>query len=152
MTETKELYHYVESGLPNIWLDGVEKHETAYGPATSIPALEQLHHAIGLTIARSNHQMTGAEVRFLRTELDLSQRTLAGLLDVQENTLRRWEQGSVSIPGPAQRALAGYYIEVTTGEGGIRELMERLAQTDRQLTELELRFERDGDDWSPAAA
>jgi putative transcriptional regulator len=64
-------YHYTESGLDNVWLlDGVEHHETPYGPATSIRDIDELHRAIGISITKSE-RMTGAEFRFLRTELDL---------------------------------------------------------------------------------
>lgn len=146
------LYHYIECGLPNVWLSGVQTHDTPYGPGTAIPALENLHLAIGLAIVEAKRQMTGAEVRFLRTELDLSQRTLAGLLGVQENTLRRWEHGEINIPGPAQRALAGFYVESVQDGGSLRELMLKLAEKDRELAEIELRFERDGDSWTPQAA
>jgi DNA-binding transcriptional regulator YiaG len=147
-----EPYHYLESGLPNVWLHGVVVHETPYGRGTSIPAVEGLHRAIGLAIAESNRRMTGAEVRFLRSELDLSQRMLAGLLGVQENTLRRWELGETRIPGPAQRALAGYYVETIRKAGCMRDLMPRLAATDRDFAEPELRFERRGDGWAQKAA
>jgi DNA-binding transcriptional regulator YiaG len=147
-----ELYRYTECGLPNVWLRGVETHETPYGPGTAIPGIENLHRVIGLAIAESNRQMTGAEVRFLRTELDLSQRMLAALLDVRENTLRRWELGETRIPGPAQRALAGYYIETVRADGSLRELMLKLAESDRDLAGAELRFERHGEEWSRLAA
>ena len=147
-----DLFHYRDCGLPNVWLSGVEAHDTPYGRATAIQGVEKLHRAIGLLIAETNRQMTGAEVRFLRTELDLSQRALAGLLDVQENTLRRWELGETKIPGPAQRALAGFYVESVDDGGSLRDLMLKLADTDRQLSQLMLRFELHGDDWTPQAA
>ena len=147
-----DAYHYTDCGLPNVWLSGVETRVTAYGQVTVIPALENLHRAIGMSIARANRRMTGAEVRFLRIELDLSQRTLAGLLDVRENTLRRWEQGKVNIPGLAQRTLAGFYLETVSETGSLRELMLKLAGTDREVVETELRLKRIDNDWVPRAA
>jgi DNA-binding transcriptional regulator YiaG len=146
-----ELYHYKDCGLPNVWLDGVERIDTAYGPGVSIPALEQLHIEIGKAIATAAKQMTGAEVKFLRTELDLSQKTLAGLLDVAENTVRRWEHDEVPIPGPAQRALAGYYLETVNG-GTFRELMLKLAETDRIVTSMKLTFGLHNEAWEAEAA
>lgn len=147
-----DVYHYTDSGLQNVWLTGVELRDTAHGPTTIIPAIEDLHRLIGMNIAQANRQMTGAEVRFLRTELDLSQRMLAELLDVQENTLRRWEQGKVNITGPAQRALAGFYLETVSETGSLRDLMIKLAETDRQLAAAEMRFNRIGDEWVDRAA
>lgn len=147
-----DLYHYTESGLPNVWLSGIEIRETAYGPATFIPAVEDLHQLIGMSIAEANRQMTGAEVRFLRTELDLSQRALAGLLAVQENTVRRWELGKGDIPGIAQRALAGFYVETVSETGSLRDIMLKFAQTDRELTEATMKFRRVGEEWVAPAA
>lgn len=147
-----EDYPYIDSGLPNVWLSGIEVRETAQGRVTMIPALEELHRMIGKKIAQANRQMTGAEVRFLRTELDLSQRALAELLAVSENTLRRWEQGKVAIPGLGQRLLAGFYIETVSETGSLRELMLKLAQTDRDLTEAEIRFDRIDGAWAERAA
>ena len=148
-----EMHHYRDCGLPNVWLkDGVEVHDTPYGRATSIQSIDKLHRAIGMHIAQSKRQMTGPEVRFLRTELDLSQATLAGLLDVQENTLRRWELGETKIPGPAQRALGGYYVETVSEDGNLKDLMDKLAKTDRELAEVKLRFTHVDDDWEPEAA
>lgn len=150
-TVATEKYHYEECGLPNVWLEGLEVVETPYGSGVAIPELEKLHEEIGKAVAMAPKQMTGAEVKFLRKELDLSQKTLSTLLDVQENTVRRWEHGKQKIPGPAQRALAGFYLETIKG-GTIRELMERLAETDRQLTELELTFGLHEGEWEPEAA
>lgn len=146
-----ELYHYKDCGLPNVWLDGVERVDTPFGPGVSIPAVEQLHTEIGKAIASAAKQMTGPEVKFLRTELDLSQKTLASLLDVTENTVRRWEHGEVAIPGPAQRALAGYYLETVNG-GTIRELMLKLAETDRIMTGITLTFGLHNEAWEAEAA
>lgn len=152
MSKRSELYHYVESGLPNVWLIGVQHHETIYGHGTSIPGVENLHRAIGISIAEANRQLTGAEVRFLRQELDLSQHALALLLGVKENTVRRWELGQSDIGGPARRALAGFYLESVKDEGSLRDLMTRFAETDREMTKMRLLFERHGDDWEPQAA
>lgn len=104
-------YHYTDSGLDNIWLvGGVEHHDTPYGPATSIHDVDDLHQVIARDIIDSPN-MTGQEFRFLRIELDLSQKVLAQLLKATVQQVHRWENGKSEIPGPAQVALAGYYLE-----------------------------------------
>ncbi|MDN2584385.1 hypothetical protein [Aquibium sp. ELW1220] len=145
-------YHYTETGLPNVWLFGIEMRDTAYGPVSTIPGIENLHRTIGMNIAQANRQMTGAEVRFLRSELDLSQRALAGLLDVQEKMLRLWEQGKVDIPGVVQRALAGFYLETVSDTISLRDLMIKLAETDRDLKKVDMRFKRIDEEWVPRTA
>jgi len=50
--------------------------------------------------------MTGAELRAARRALGLSQRALAVLLDVTENTVARWERGELAIAHPRMLELA----------------------------------------------
>ena len=52
----------------------------------------------------------GAELRFLRFRLDLSQKQLAGIVGSAEQNIRRWEKARKQpIPGPAEGA--GWKIE-----------------------------------------
>ncbi len=147
-----DMYHYTDSGLKNVWLKGVETRQTPHGPATFIPDLDGLHRLIGERVATANRQLSGDEVRFIRGELDLSQRALAELLRVKENTVRRWEHGDVKIPGPAQLALSGYYLEIIREGSQMRRMMEGFASTDRKLAELEIELELIDNDWQPIAA
>lgn len=148
-----DAYHYTDSGLDNIWLlDGFEQYETPYGSATSIRDIDALHQAIGMSIVKSE-KMTGQEFRFLRVELDLSQRALAGLLKATEQQVHRWENGKNNIPGTAQLALSGYYVETQHPESSLKALMDQLSQLDADLTEIDLRlFELEDDDWVPRNA
>jgi len=146
-------YHYTDCGLDNIWLiGGVEFHETSYGPATSIHDVDDLHRAIAVNIIDSP-KMTGPEFRFLRVELDLSQRMLAQLIKATEQQIHRWENEKCEIPGPAQVALAGYYLEAVDPNGRMKEHLDRLSQLDTELDGGEGRsFTLDHDKWTPAAA
>lgn len=146
----RELYHYRSSGLPNIWLDGgVIVTETPHGPATAIHDLDGLHHAIAMNIISDPAPMTAAEFRFIRIELDLSQKTVASLLKTEEKNVQRWETGKVKLPGPASVALGTYYLgkhEVPE----IADLMDRMAELDRALVEMRT-FRMEGDHWEAAA-
>jgi DNA-binding transcriptional regulator YiaG len=136
------MHHYIESGLDNVYLiDGVDFCETAYGRAVSIHDTEGLHKAIGLWIADAPKPINGAELRFLRLELELTQRDLAGILGAQEQTLRLWEKArGKPIPGPADRLLRAFYRETTTGDGSVKRMVERLASLDQQpATPIRLR-------------
>src|SRR5262245_9334864 len=71
------MYHYKESGLRNIsLLNGYVVKRTPYGEALSIRDPEGLHRYIGSVIARQP-TLSGPELRFLRKEMDMSQRELA---------------------------------------------------------------------------
>lgn len=124
-------YHYAESGLPNVWLmNGFSFTETPYGRAITIEDMDGLHLAIGLRLCEQPEKFTGPEVRFLRHELDLSQKTLAGILGVKELTVARWESGKSDISAPAQRLLSMYYREKMTGDVRIAEALEKLSALD----------------------
>jgi DNA-binding transcriptional regulator YiaG len=146
-----QCYHYTESGLDYIWLDnGYYFHETSRGRGVSIEDLDGLHRAIGLHIANRKGQMTGAEVRFLRHELDWSQIVLANFLGVTDQTVARWEKGTVDIPPPEQKLLSGLYREHVTGNAKLRESVERIAQMDADMHES-LTLHRTDGDWELCA-
>ena len=146
------LLHYTECGLPNVYLrNGFERHETPYGPATSIRDVEGLHRAIGLHLACDKSGLTGAEVRFLRKELDLPQSQLAALLGVSENSVRGWENGRSEITKPAERMLRVLYREHVAGDGSVAELIKRISHLNRRRHEERMEFEASSDGWMTAA-
>ncbi|WP_421998156.1 helix-turn-helix domain-containing protein [Roseovarius confluentis] len=151
-----ERFHYTDCGLDNIWLTGgVETIDTPYGKATSIRDLDDLHCEIAKEIATnaiSNGNMRGQEFRFLRVELDLSQRALARLLHSTEQQIRRWENDKVAIPGTAQVSLAGYYLESMDESGRVKELMDRYAELDALETRAMKTFSIRDNHWGPDAA
>ena len=147
------MFHYQTCGLPNVWLrNGYEVRETPYGQSTSIHDLEGLHRAIGLSLACHAPRLNGAEVRYLRKELDFSQAHLARLLGVSENTVRGWENDRQVITGPAERMLRALYKEHVDGDGRIREMVERLSELNREAHRAErLELEETASGWRSAA-
>jgi transcriptional regulator with XRE-family HTH domain len=92
-----------------------------------------LHKAIGLWLVGQPVPLNGAELRFLRVEMELTQRDLAGILGAKEQTLRIWEKGrGKAIPGPVDRLLRAIYSEFATGDGSVRRLVDRLAHLDQR--------------------
>lgn len=76
------MYHYKECGLSNIWLhDGYAISECEeFGELVSISSVNELHKIIGLYLISEVPSLAGEQIRFLRKELNLSQKNLAGLL------------------------------------------------------------------------
>lgn len=151
-----ERYHYTDSGLDNIWLiGGVDRVETPYGMATSIRDLDELHLAIGRVIAAkalSSGEISGAEFRFLRQELELSQKALGRLLHCNEQQIHRWEGDKSGLPGTAAVALAGYYMEATDPDSRVKDLLDRYAELDALEAKSEMVFTMTQDHWEPEAA
>jgi DNA-binding transcriptional regulator YiaG len=105
-----EPYHYRASGLDDIYLlNGVVIEETPYGPMVTIKNLNGLHHAIGLHIVEKAEPMTGAEFRFLRKQLGLTQAQLGKRLRVSDQTIANYEKGHTGL-GPADPLMRGFYL------------------------------------------
>ena len=130
-------YHYMDSGLDNVWLvNGFSKLQTAYGKGVTIENIDSLHSAIGRWLIETPKPLNGAELRFLRLHMELTQNRLAKLLGVDEQAVRRWEKArSRAIHGAADRLLRGLYGEYAGGDGSLRRMVDRLAELDQLHSE-----------------
>jgi DNA-binding transcriptional regulator YiaG len=146
------MYHYTESGLPNVYLtNGFEKISTPYGEAVSIHDLEGLHQALARAIVEKK-EITGAELRFLRKEMGLSQSGLAAFLGVQEQTVSLWERKpKQKVPATAERFVRVIYLEHVNGNAEVRKLLEVIADLDEAVS-ANLVLEETEDGWIPRAA
>lgn len=142
-------YHYTESGLQNVWLEnGFAIHETPYGKGVSIHDVAGLHRVIGRALARLP-RLTGAQVRFLRKELGLSQKVLAALLGTSEQNVSLWERRG-RMPRGNDRLMRLLYLEQTDGNVKIREIIDRLNGLDNEAAARLMLEERNGR-WREAA-
>ena len=81
LMEHKMAHHYIESGLDNIWLEnGFTRHATAYGDGMSIHDTDGLLRVIGKWLIGLPTPLNGANLRFLRLEMDLTQKALGAVL------------------------------------------------------------------------
>jgi DNA-binding transcriptional regulator YiaG len=144
------MYHYTESGLQNVWLvNGYTVRKTPYGKGVSIHDVEGLHRLIGRSLAQRPH-LTGAELRFLRKEMGMSQSGLAALLGTSEQNISLWERRG-RIPKTSDRFVRLIYLEhIGDSNQKIRELVERLNALDQQAIER-LEFAENKGKWKEAA-
>lgn len=143
-------YHYVECGLPNVFLvNGFEiVEESPYGKGTVIHDVAGLHVCIAKILLDKPDSLTGAEFRFLRRELDLSQRILGELFDNDERTIRTWEREEIPIPKLADHVIRHMYAETIDPNNTFEGLMKRLRELDIEWHErLNL---VSNDDWREA--
>lgn len=104
-------YHYVECGLDNVWVEGVDVQQDDAGrTARTIHNITGLHKAIAEAICQGRG-MSGKELRFLRTELGLTQDELARMLHKEPLTVSRWERGENPIEPNAETVLRMLAIE-----------------------------------------
>lgn len=147
-----KLFHYTGCGLRNIYLrNGYEIKDTPYGKTVAIHNLEGLHRAIGLNIVRNKPKLSGGEIRFLRKELDLSQKVLADFLGVSENSVRGWENNRGKITKAPERVLRLIYCEFACEKPEVKNLIERISQLSRDIHYATIEFEETNSGWSTAA-
>jgi putative transcriptional regulator len=144
------MYHYKESGLDNIWLvNGYTAHQTPYGEGISIHNTVGLNRAIGQWLVSLPKPLNGAEFRFLRFEMELTQKHLGALLGADEQAVRRWEKYRTKpIHGAADRLLRAIYSEYTDGDGSVRAMVDRLTSL-REIEPLSVCFKQNINGWKP---
>ena len=142
------MYHYTESGLQHVWLtSGFIVRTTPYGKGVSIQDVAGLHKAICKSIARKP-SLTGAELRFLRKEMQMSQSALAVLLGTSEQNISLWERRG-RIPRASDRLVKLICLEFLKEDVRVLELIKRLNDQGVKAQER-LRFEHDKT-WKEAA-
>lgn len=156
-TKNQKPYHYKACGLDNVYLvNGFYMEETEYGPVISFEDIEGLHALIAHRLVNHDRELSGKEFRFLRKELEFSQKEVARLFGYDEQTIGRWERGENDMPGSADRLIRLLYQEYYTKNPHVRELLEKIAalvqeEEQMELTASNLCFQRDLDEWKLAA-
>jgi DNA-binding transcriptional regulator YiaG len=147
-----EMYHYKDCGLDNVYLlNGYHEIETPYGTAVSIERAHELHAFLARRVIESSARLTGAELRFLRLELELSQRVLGALIGSDEQSVRRWEKSRKKpVPRVADRMVRSLYA-ASSNQPDVRRLLERLSELDESERSPEYRMRETPCGWDLAA-
>ena len=108
-----QVYRYTESGLDNVIIEGVTfAQDDAEESCVDIPHIRKLHRAIAQAITVKRTSVTGKELRFLRTEMGMTQAELAGHVHREPLAVSRWERGEVDIDPNAEALIRLHAIEV----------------------------------------
>lgn len=149
-------YRYEECWLDYVYLaNGFRLGKTADGDdVIAIDDVEGLHRAIREFVANLARPLNPKEFRFLRKEIDVSQRQLAVMAGVEEQTISMWERGNSPIQRSAEMLLRVWVTEHDSDRPAVRELTERLNTLDREIYAFEkpLELTRDGSTWVQKAA
>ena len=139
MKTNKKPYHYTLCGLDNVYLEnGYTIKNTPYGEGIAVHDIEGLHEAIADNLITKQRKLKGDEIRYLRKELDLSQKGLSVLLDVSENTIRGWEKNRSDISGSANTLIRMIYLEKIGKNEKVLNLIEMINQLDDELNNITL--------------
>ena len=148
-------YHYTECGLDYVYLaNGFELVETPWGEGVHIENAEALHAELGLMVARLERPLTGAELRFLRERLEMTQEEFAELIGYRDGQqVGAWERGRSKAPRAVETVLRELYLEAHPPDrpAGLRQLLAQLTRTvDVEPRPVTLRQRNDR--WSPETA
>jgi DNA-binding transcriptional regulator YiaG len=96
-------YRYTESGLDNVLIQGMLLRIDEDGDeVVAIPNVNGLHRVIAHGIVQQTGGLTPRELRFLRTEIGLTQAQLAEVVHVDAQTVGRWERGETPLQPSAE--------------------------------------------------
>jgi putative transcriptional regulator len=146
------MHHYTECGLDNVWLiNGFETLETENGQAHSVHAMNDLHKAIALSLVTRDASLTGKELRFLRVELDLSQKGLGTMLGKSEQQVANWEKGVTPLPVLVDASVRQCYSETFHNKSRLSDLLKKLNALDKHIHELQIALEETSEGWKLSA-
>lgn len=102
-TTEKRDYHYTECGLDNVLITDMPVIIDDDGDEiVSIPRINLLHALIVLDLAEKDGSWTAAELKFVRSELGLTQSELGELVDKDRQTIAKWEKDERDIDSNAE--------------------------------------------------
>lgn len=142
------MYHYVECGLDNIWLrNGYLEESTPYGPTVAFKDIPGLHESISLAVVEQAGKLSGAEIRFLRRQMEMSQVSLADLIGVTSQSVALWEKGKAPMTPPTDKLLRlivkGHY----SGQVTVRRAIDALNRRDQEDHAERLVFQASDKKW-----
>jgi DNA-binding transcriptional regulator YiaG len=105
-------YHYTECGLDNVMIEGMLPCQDDDGDEViTIPNIAGLHKAIAEAIVRHKAGMGGKQLRFLRTEMGMTQAELAKVVHHDTQSVGRWERGEHPIEPTAEALIRLLAVE-----------------------------------------
>jgi len=141
------MYQYTSCGLDNIYLkNGFEVSDASEGKGIAIHDIDTLHRVIAKGIVDQPAPISGKEFRFLRIELDLSQKAIGDLMDKTDQMIAKWEKGANNIPVLADKAIRDLYMD-SIGESHIADFLTILKDLDNEIHEIKFQLSETEGGW-----
>ncbi|MET0935153.1 MAG: helix-turn-helix domain-containing protein, partial [Luteibacter sp.] len=96
-------------------------------------------------------RLSGAEIRFLRFHMELSQASLADLIGITAQTLALWEKGKGTITGPSDKLIRLIVKGHASGQTTIRRAIDGLNRLDAKRHSSRLVLRESGNKWTAVA-
>jgi putative transcriptional regulator len=144
-------FHYAASGLPDVWLlSGFAIEQTPYGEGVRLDDADGLHAALALWITTGTRTPIGADLRFLRKSMRLSQNDLAHLLGCSDQSIARWEKDRSAIDPVPERLVRLLVLDHLGTRPDIRQTLANLAEPENPPSESRL-LKREAGTWKSVA-
>jgi putative zinc finger/helix-turn-helix YgiT family protein len=118
-------YRYLESGLDNVIIRGIEVFQCPCGEHSAlIPKIVELHKVIASCILEQKWPLSGKEIRFLRKNMGMKATDFSHLLGVNKSTVSRWENEKEPFSEIADRLIRLLYATSM----GMHEEAQKLAK------------------------
>jgi DNA-binding transcriptional regulator YiaG len=112
--------------------NGYERVETPYGKALTIQDLHGLTRAICKALIRKNSKLTGAEFRYLRQAMLMSQASLGRTLGRTDQAIAGWEKNS-KVPKFADQMLRVVYAANADGNEQVKNIIHAMNDVERTI-------------------
>ncbi len=110
MKKSKELYHYTESGLDNVYLADLAVYRCECGEFfASIPEIIKLNSRVGITLIKKKTLLKGQEIKYLRKNAGLNAKAFAEYIGIDKSTLSRWENNKQPVDKSNDRMIRLFY-------------------------------------------
>ena len=96
-------YHYTACGLTNVIIEGMPaRQDDAGDKVIEIPMINALHAMLTMELATKESSLLPEELKFVRTEMGLTQAELAERIKKDHQTIGRWERGENPVDPTAE--------------------------------------------------
>ena len=107
-----------------------------------------LHKTIAQVIVDNDRPLKNEEFKFLRVQLNVSQRLLGNRFGVSEQTIARYEQGQSDIPRTTDAALRSLYMENLDKNNPISYFLDLLSDAEAKQAAKDILLEEVQHHWT----
>ncbi|WP_313165456.1 hypothetical protein [Massilia oculi] len=125
------MYRFTDGGLRNVWLkNGYVERTSPYGKTVSFNDIDGLVLAICNALVKKQGRLTGAEFRYIRAALLLSQKSLGQAVGYTEQAVAKWEKTG-KVPKAIDLMLRMLFVRKHSGAKNVSALLDMLNSLDR---------------------
>jgi hypothetical protein len=131
-------YHYVGSGLPNVYLVGITYYvcPECNKQAAEIPAMKELFTALARAIVSKSSPLTGPELRFLRKDLGKKSIDFAPMVSLTPQHLSLLENTPDPVD-PGRDKLVRLVYRALSSDKKLKDVFEKEREFERWITSIQ---------------